>query len=409
MLSVSPCFFEEPLRPESFLEDVSRNHVESNTSSSYGGGVYNGGVLYLDGVTITGNAAPLFSGGGLSNEGRAELKNCTMTNNTAQWGGGVSNSNNGTLTIWDSVIRGNKANQGYGGLGNAGVLTLYDTIVTENTARRLGGGLGNNAGTVTLCGTEPYENISADAYNDLWTNSEGAVTRHNTIFVPAGLNIVPVAPVYEISGPATGALFAKTLTHWEFSAVSLSFRPIRDWEIDWGDGSDVTEILGGPRSRVSVAHDFREAGTYTITIRTTDFDGVVNTITIGTYEVKAKVMEPLVMKSFVWVEPELAFGFDALEFSLPEEPALVSFAAPLQFGGENRMENDLADLTETMRQRQMLDLDQQRSSGQKSDGVTFPDLVWADDALFGDEWIPFTDPETDDFWNEMFEEVLLTL
>ena len=74
-----------------------------------------------------------------------------------------------------------------------------------------------------------------------------------------------------------------------------------------------------------------------------------------------------------------------------------------------RRQNYLADLTETMRQRQMLDLDQLRSSGQKADSVTFSDLVWADDDIFADEWINFSEPEESDFWSEAFEDDLLLL
>ena len=85
---------------------------------------------------------------------------------------------------------------------------------------------------------------------------------------------------------------------------------------------------------------------------------------------------------------------------------MVSFAAPLQFAGENRVENYLADLTETMRQRQMLDLDQPR---EKTDSVTFTDLVWSDDDLFGDKWIGFSEQEESDFWSDAFDEELLTL
>ena len=84
---------------------------------------------------------------------------------------------------------------------------------------------------------------------------------------------------------------------------------------------------------------------------------------------------------------------------------MVSLAAPFYALSENRIGNDLADLTEIMRRRQMLDLDQ---SGQKSESVTFPELVW-DGELFGDEWLDFTEPETSDFWSGVFEEELLVL
>ena len=66
-------------------------------------------------------------------------------------------------------------------------------------------------------------------------------------------------------------------------------------------------------------------------------------------------------------------------------------------------------LTETIRQRQMLDLDQLRNASQKSDGITFTELIWADDELFEDEWLDFSKPEESDFWSGAFEENLLTL
>ena len=47
----------------------------------------------------------------------------------------------------------------------------------------------------------------------------------------------------------------------------------------------------------------------------------------------------------------------------------------------------------------MLDLDQ---SGQKSESVPFPELIW-DGELFGDEWLDFSEPETSDFWSDLFE------
>jgi len=115
-------------------------------------------------------------------------------------------------------------------------------------------------------------------------------------------------------------------------------------------------------------------------------------------------VEPLVVESFAWIEPELAFEFDTPEFSL-QEP-VVSFAAPSPSASENHIENYLADLAETMRQRQMLDLDQ---SGPKANNTTFTDLIWTDDDLFDDSWLDFSEPAEADFWSEAFENDLLLL
>jgi hypothetical protein len=302
--------------------------------------------------------------------------------------------------------------------GNAGNLTLTDIEVTENTARKLGGGIGNNTGKVTLEGTTSITNNTSltDNFDDEYSTNDFVDNRPDPTETSEILEIAPMsfamaAPVYEISTPSEGELFAKTLTHWEFSATVLSSSPIRDWEINWGDGSDVTEILGGPRSRINVTHYFREAGTYTVTIKTTDFAGMVNTITIGPYTVKEKAVaeEPLVVESFAWVEPELVIEFDTPVFSVQEEP-MVSLAAPMQFTESSRFslaESYLSDLAEIMRQRQMLDLDQ---SGQKAESVPFTELIWATDDLFDADWTGLSEePEDADFWGEVFENDLLTL
>ena len=366
-------------------------------SGGNGGGIYNNGVLKLTGVTISRNAAPLFAGGGLYNAGTATLVDCDVTHNEAHWGGGISNSSDGTLTIIGGSIWKNNADDGYGGIGNSGELKLYSVPVTENTAQRLGGGLGNNKGTVLRESTNISNNTSADGNDDVWTNPDGAITWYDNVVAPASLEYVPTALMFEITTPSEDQLLAKTLTFWEFAAVSTTGSPIQDWEIHWGDGSDVTEILGGPRSRVSVTHYFREAGTYTITIKTTDFDGVVNIVTIGIYTVKENRMTPEAAPGTPLVA---AFALEGPEFSLPEGPIVVSFAAPWAALGENRFENYLADLTETMRRRHMLDLDQ---SGRKSERASFTELVW-DGELFDDEWLDFSEQKSDDFWNTVFEE-----
>ena len=199
------------------------------------------------------------------------------------------------------------------------------------------------------------------------------------------LNCLP--PPIMISGPLPqDKLHEKSLTYWEFWTDSPS-NPIRDWEVNWGDGSQLTLILGGPRNRINVEHFFRKPGTYTITVSTTDFFGISMTATIGTYMVKARrTAKP------------------APEFTFQEEPPAVTIAAsPLP--NESRMEFVEENTTETMRLRQMLDLDQ-RNFGQQSNRVT--DAIFADDELFEDEWFDFSE-ERSDFWNDVFENELLSL
>ena len=192
-------------------------------------------------------------------------------------------------------------------------------------------------------------------------------------------------------------------THIRVLRAKINVKLSKDWEINWGNGSEVTQILGGPRSRVAVAHYFQEPGTYAITIKTTDFNGNENSVVVGTYTVKAKVTDPLASESIVLIESSA----DIVEFMSQEETLtepFVTWSLPTNESRFTFTDNYLSGLAETMRQRQMLDLDQ---SGQKPDLVSFTDLIWSDDELFGDEWMDFSESaEEGDFWSEVFDEDL---
>ena len=86
----------------------------------------------------------------------------------------------------------------------------------------------------------------------------------------------------------------------------------------------------------------------------------------------------------------MSFTSLAQEESL-DEP-FVTWSLPTNESRFTITESYLAELAATMRQRQMLDLDQ---SGQKSDRVAVTDIIWSDGELFDDEWFDFTQPEED--------------
>ena len=90
------------------------------------------------------------------------------------------------------------------------------------------------------------------------------------------------------------------------------------------------------------------------------------------------------------------------------EPFVIACSLPLDESRFTFSESYLAEIVETMRQRQMLDLDG-RNSGQ-ADNTSFTDIIWEDEELFGDEWMDFSvQEEKGDFWNEIFEDDLLLL
>ncbi len=116
--------------------------VLSSTEHSYGGGIFNDGMMWIDSSTIAGNAALSFSssfgyGGGICNytHGTMVLRNSTVANNTARFGGGGIMSFGPSANIDHSTVAGNDAWVG-GGLWSYEdfTTTLRNTIVATNTA-----------------------------------------------------------------------------------------------------------------------------------------------------------------------------------------------------------------------------------------------------------------------------------
>lgn len=89
--------------------------IDTGSSASEGGGIYNSGTLIMQGGTISGNKADL--GGGVYNHnGIFVMEDGTIIGNTSnQHGGGVYNY--GTFTMMDGTISDNNAGSGYNGGG----------------------------------------------------------------------------------------------------------------------------------------------------------------------------------------------------------------------------------------------------------------------------------------------------
>jgi len=114
-------------------------------------------------------------------------------------------------------------------------------------------------------------------------------------------------------------------------------------------------------------------------------------------------IESLLPETDVLNTAQVASTCEVSEFSSQEEPAVVLFAAWPQSVSENRLDS-LSELAETMRLRQMLDLDQSQHSEQ-TESVPFTDLIWSDDEWFGNEWLDFSPAEKEtDFWSEFLKE-----
>lgn len=126
---------------------VTDSVVRDNRSSTFGGGIYNGGVLTLRRSEVRNNQLPeggggqTSQGGGIFNVGRLTLEQSAVTENFATRGGGISNTNDGNVDIRNSTISSNRSFGGGGGLRNVanGRMNIAFSTITNNRANEPGG------------------------------------------------------------------------------------------------------------------------------------------------------------------------------------------------------------------------------------------------------------------------------
>ena len=121
---------------------LSNTRVEGNMATASGGGIYNGGVLEAVETDLLNNQAG--SGGGIYNVGNLKAQRSTIRGNTTQYGGGgILNSTIGVSDLEYTTINENASHNG-GGIRNFGRLTLENSTVSGNTGK-LGGGVLNES------------------------------------------------------------------------------------------------------------------------------------------------------------------------------------------------------------------------------------------------------------------------
>lgn len=147
----------------------------------YSDGSFDGDVLTIRGLTVTGGQAG-FNGGGIKFYDCAPcdlvLDDVVVTNNTAvNDAGGISMYSAGDLTITNSVISRNTATGGgAGGIDfyNSGDLTISRTTVSGNTAQQWAGGLYfYNATSLTILASTFSENRALNGGGGaMWVGSD---------------------------------------------------------------------------------------------------------------------------------------------------------------------------------------------------------------------------------------------
>ncbi|MGA7396065.1 MAG: right-handed parallel beta-helix repeat-containing protein [Solirubrobacterales bacterium] len=112
-------------------------HLEPNSD---GGGILNeGGLLELDGVTVSGNSALNGAGGGIYNETSVSILNSTISGNSAKQGGGgyfgtmASVGNFRSVTIFGNTADLDGTNSGNGGgIAASGTVNSFNTVIAGN-------------------------------------------------------------------------------------------------------------------------------------------------------------------------------------------------------------------------------------------------------------------------------------
>jgi predicted outer membrane repeat protein len=195
---------------------VADTNILSNTAT-FGGGISNQGILYMNNVLFRGNEATgnVFSeGGGIWNTNAGELNGVTFSDNQASrggaissvgvmtvtasvvennrvlgnYGGGIFNRGSGQLTLINSVVSGNRAiGTSGGGIYNDNILISSGSIISGNEALSRGGGVYNSAsGSLTFDSNSFFNNTARDDGGALFNAGEASVK--STQFAGNGAN-----------------------------------------------------------------------------------------------------------------------------------------------------------------------------------------------------------------------------
>jgi len=155
--------------------DSIENHGTMNldqcsiTNNRGGGSVYNSGNLTMDNSVVAGHRWFTSSLGGLDNDGGiVVLRNCAISNNWSVQGGGIWNG--GALFVTNSLISSNQAMYSdietpAGGLYNIGYAVLVNTTVSGNRAAGAAGGIWNSGGLRLLNCTVVSNFVFGNIYN----------------------------------------------------------------------------------------------------------------------------------------------------------------------------------------------------------------------------------------------------
>jgi len=159
----------------------------SNGSTSYGGGVYNGGTLIMNGGEISGNSSTY--GGGVYNGSTLIINDGEISMNTATYGGGIYNTGNNFI-INSVKIHNNSASSGGGlylqGTTGSSFVVFNDGEISNNSSSNNGGGISIGSGTFTMNGGKIFSNKVAEGTTILGGSGGGVYITSGSFIMKGG-------------------------------------------------------------------------------------------------------------------------------------------------------------------------------------------------------------------------------
>lgn len=160
--------------------------VSMNNGLSNGAGLYNQGILVVQGGRFDGNTALPEgggSGGGIYNIGDASITGTEFYENVAVYGAGISND--GSLQLESANLHDNNASASGGAIYNTGTQNVSDTTITLNNAVDGAGiaiqGAPYEDGTTTISGGVISYNTATNNGGGLHNNLANRLTMNNAV------------------------------------------------------------------------------------------------------------------------------------------------------------------------------------------------------------------------------------
>jgi hypothetical protein len=175
---------------EAKLSGLTITNGDAGAGFSHGGGIHVNAqsTLTVENSVVSGNTA-FGGGGGISNGGTGNdggtvtIRNSTVSGNTTgNNGGGIENAF-GTMTLRNSTVSGNTSSFSGGGITHRGTLTIQNSTVSGNQADDQGGGItssGNNT-VLTVRSSTVSANNAPDGANLHDSLLNATATLQNTI------------------------------------------------------------------------------------------------------------------------------------------------------------------------------------------------------------------------------------